>query len=76
MVLKEYDCLVGFHTHFGRGTCPKEAMGISGPGSLAKTAPEMPATTLTGVRRQTVAVPQASGPARGSQEMDFIASPA
>lgn len=72
LVLKEYDCLVGLHTHFGRGTCQKEVMGILGPGYLAKTAPEMPATTLTGVRRQTVAAPQASGPARGSQEMDLI----
>lgn len=76
LVLKEYDCLVGVHTHFGREVLvKKKPWWLQGLALLLKTAPEMPVTTLTGVRRQTVAVPQASGPARGSQELDVMASP-
>lgn len=76
LVLKEYDCLVGWlpYTFWQRGTCQKEAKVTSGSDSLAKDSPRN-ACHYTGVRRQTVAVPQASGPARGSQELDLMVSP-
>lgn len=65
LVLKEYDCLVGFHTHFGREILvKKKPWWLQRLILLLKTLPAMPAITFTGVRRQIVAAPTGFWPSQ------------